>query len=474
MSHSLSRKYAAPLLASLLGVMGSPSTWGQAFLSPDVTHWSVPINRDDVKAIGMGNTQVANGKVFNAMEYNPALLAHERTSFDVIQVQASLPLNSFDAFAFLRDNRDQLKTGAFYQAIDDGFKAYTAPGATAKQQAAAIQQINSGLTFVNQFQQKVLGPADNPNIQGAMVVPDIQVQVGSLGFALHATLRAALSAYPGEILSKLYALQLPDNLSALTADQQQTLGDFVALLHNHTTGQPIYQNAVPPTFAVSYLDIVGMAGYGYKLNPDISLGADLKILNRRISTKVVTADNYKSLLSDLRSDFQNSVTGVTLDLGGLYHLKSTGTDFGLTLQNIIPLPKTTSNVVFTTPTHDALGNLQISSMNVPVEFSVPFLMNLGVTHPIMHNWEASFDWVDIAAQDERHVNFGGRLRLGTEFRLDAIPNSLGIAFRGGVAERKLAGGVGLNLFRAVQIDGAYAWDNYVKDDAVYVQLRFGW
>jgi hypothetical protein len=67
-----------------------------------------------------------------------------------------------------------------------------------------------------------------------------------------------------------------------------------------------------------------------------------------------------------------------------------------------------------------------------------------------------------------------RLRLGTEFRLDAIPQTLGLALRGGVENRKLAGGVGVNLFRVVQIDGAYAWDNIVQDHAVYAQVRVGW
>ncbi len=467
------RQFAVSMLAIAMEAIFALQAGAQISLSADVFHIPVAINRDDVKAIGMGNTQVANGRFFNAMEYNPALLAHERTSFDVIQVQASLPLNSLDAFAFLRDNADQLRTGEFYKNIDQGFKAYQS-ATTPDHAIAAIHQINSGLAFANQFQQKVLGPPDNPRTNGVLVIPDIQVQVGNMGFSLHASLRTALTAYVGETLSKLYALQLPDDLNNLTNDQVQTLIDFTALLYDFNTGKPNYVEAIPQTFAVSYLDIVGMAGYGYKLTPAISLGANLKVFNRRISTKVINADNYKSIITDLRSDFRNSITGVTLDLGGLYHLKSTGTDFGLTLQNIIPLPKANSEAVFSTVGFDAQGNQQHIQVTIPVEFNVPFLINLGVTHPIMSNWDASFDCVDIAAQDEKHVNFGGRLRIGTEYRLDAIPKSLGIAFRGGVAERKLAAGVGINLFRVVQIDGAYAWDNYIYDNAVFVSVRFGW
>jgi hypothetical protein len=473
MVRSQKSRRALLALALVLQTIFAARVPAQISLSTDVFRVPVAINRDDVKAIGEGNTQVANGRFFNAMEYNPALLAHERTSFDVLQVQASLPVNSLDAFAFLRDNADQLKNGDFYRNIDQGIKAYQS-AITPDQKVAAIHQINSGLSFANQFQQKVLGPVDNPRTQGVLVVPDIQVQVGNLGFSLHASLRTALTAYVGATLSSLYALQLPDNLNTLTADQEQTLLDFAALLYDFQTGKPDYAQAIPQTFAVSYMDVVGTAGYGYQLTPAISLGANLKILNRRVSTKVINADNYSSILTDLRSDFQSSVTGVTLDLGGLYRLQSTGTYFGLTLQNIIPLPKSASSAVFNTIAFDQQLNQQHVQVTIPVEFNVPFLVNFGVTHPILSNWDASFDWVDIAAQDEKHVNFGGRLRLGTEYRLEAIRNTLGLSVRGGVAERKLAGGVGINLFRVLQIDAAYAWDNYVYDNAVFASVRFGW
>ena len=462
---------AGALLALVAGRAGA-----QILVTSDVFRIPVAINRDDVKAIGMGNAQIADGRAFNAMQYNPALLARERTTFDVVQVQASVPVTSLDAFAFLRDNSDQFRTGDFYKNIDQGIKNYqTASNAhDATGMVAAIHQINSGLAFANQFQDKVLGPPDNPKTQGVMAVPDIAVQLGNLGFSLHTSVRAALTGYAGPTLSSLYALQLPDDLTSLTADQVATLLDFAALLIDPSTGRPNYVNAIPQMYAVSYMDIVGTAGYGYRINPAVSVGANLKIFNRRISTHVVNAQNYQSILSDLRSDFQSSVTGVTLDLGGLYHLKSTGTDFGLTLQNIIPLPKSTSNAVFSTVAYDAQGNQVPVQVTIPVEFNVPFVMSAGASQPITRHWDASFDWVDIAAQDSKHVNFGGRLRLGTEYRLDAIPDMLGIAFRGGVAERKLAGGVGLNLGRVLQIDAAYAWDNYVDDNAVFVSVRLGW
>lgn len=104
-------------------------------------------------------------------------------------------------------------------------------------------------------------------------------------------------------MSKLYALQLPDDLNYLTNDQVQTLIDFTALLYDFNTGKPNDVEAIPQTFTVSYPDIVGTAGYGYKLTPAISLGANLKVFNRRISTKVINVDNSKSVITDHEAIF---------------------------------------------------------------------------------------------------------------------------------------------------------------------------
>ena len=447
----------------------------QSFITSDVLRITASPNRDDVKAIGMGNTQVADGRSFNAMEYNPALLARPRTTFDAIQVQASLPLNSFDALAFLRDNRGEFSpSSGFFTSIYEGAKAYLAPGATADQKAAAVQQINAGLAFINAFQQKVLGPPDDPRTQGFAVIPDVQVQVGNFGFSLHGTLRSALTTYPGEALTKIYGMGLPADLSTATTGQLIALAGVIVPLIDPVTHALRYSSAMPQTFSVAYVDIVGTAGYGEQLTPEISLGANLKVINRRISTRGINSDNYSSILTELRKDFNVSVTGLTVDLGGVYHLERTGTDLGLTLQNVIPLPKVRSTASFNSVAYDSAMNPHTVAVNIPVEFRVPLLVNIGATQPLTKNWDASFDVVDVAGQDDNHVNYFGRLRLGTEYRLEAIPGSFGIAFRGGVAERRVTGGVGLNIFRVLQIDGAYGWDYYVDDYAVFAQLRLGW
>jgi hypothetical protein len=455
-------------------VCGAPLL-ARAQVIVDLEAAKIPVspNREDVKAIGMGRTGVADGKWFNGMMYNPALLARTRTRVDVIGVEATLPQNSLDAATFLRDNQDQFKTGDFIKQISGGVQAYLANGATDAQKAAAIRRINDGLSFINQFQEKVLGPADNPKTQGVAVTPSVQVQVGNLGISLHATANSAFQSFPGEALSRLYALRLPENLETLTAEQAlDLLGILSPLLDQN--GQLKYEQAIPTTFAVSYLDIVGTVGYGYQVTPDLAVGANLKVVNRRVSTRIIASDNFSSIISELRKDFQGGETGVTLDLGALYRLKSTGTEFGLSLQNIIPLPKSTGVASLNSIVYDANLNPVPVTVRIPVEFSSPFLVNLAATHPITPQWDASFDWVDIAAQDDKHASYTSRFRVGTEYRLDALPEVLGIAFRAGVTDRKFAAGFGLNLFRVLQIDGAYARENFVDDNAYYAQVRLGW
>lgn len=450
----------------------------QSVVTADVSEVQLSPTRDDVKAIGMGNTQVANGKTFNAMQYNPALLARTRTAIDVVSVQANLPLNSFDAFAFLRDNADQFRSASFITTIDAGVRALGA-AQTPDQEAAAIRQINGGLSFLSGLGDKVIGSADNPKVHGFVVIPAVQVQVGNLGFSLHSTLRSAFVTYPGDVLGALYALRLPTDLTSLSQseliDLSTKLYNIINPLLDPTTHELRYpQQVIPKTVALSYLDVVGTVGYGFQVFPDLSVGANLKLVNRRVSTRVINSDNYKDILSELRKDFESSATGVTLDLGGLYRLASTGTEFGISLQNMIPLPRISPTATFNSVAYDENHTLQVVEVHAPFEFTSPFLVNIGVTHPILSNWDASFDWVDMAQQDDQYPSTMARLRLGTEFRLDAIPQMLGLALRGGVENRKLAGGVGVNLFRVVQIDGAYAWDNIVEDYAVYAQVRVGW
>ena len=491
---------SAPLLLFLL--VSSAFSQGGYYISrtiviPDtsITTGSIGVpvspNREDVKAIGMGRTQVADGKTFNAMMYNPALLSRQRTTFDVAGIQASLPPRTFDALAYLRDNKDQFKSGKFYTDIRDGLHDWNT-AATLQDRIAAVQKINAGLAVLNGLQEKVTGPSDNPWTQGIGLIPNIQVQVGNWGFSLYGNIQSGFQVETGKTVSDILALKIPPG-GELTPELIQQLAGIILPLID-VNGNLNLNDAMPVAYAVAYFDIVGAVGYAREIREGLSVGANLKVLNRRFSTKRIAPDNFDEIVSDVRKDFQASVTGFTMDLGTLYKIKKTGTEIGLSLQNVIPVQTITSNAtanfdISQIVDYDRVGGVPVTNaqgdtglvkasqglkVSVPFELKVPFIANLGAVHPLTKNWDVALDWADIAAQDSRYQTYIERFRIGTEYRLEAKKDVLGIAFRGGLADKRFTVGLGLNLFRVVQLDGAYAYDQFVGDYVIFGQAKVGW
>jgi len=84
------------------------------------------------------------------------------------------------------------------------------------------------------------------------------------------------------------------------------------------------------------------------------------------------------------------------------------------------------------------------------------------------------DWVDIAEQDSRFKKSTQRFRLGTEYRFKMLKDHLMLSLRSGMADEKFCFGTGLNFSRYFQIDGAYAYDQFVKSYSYFTQVKFGW
>ena len=80
--------------------------------------------------------------------------------------------------------------------------------------------------------------------------------------------------------------------------------------------------------------------------------------------------------------------------------------------------------------------------------------------------------MDIANQDDKYEHYFDRFRIGTEYRLDAVRDKLGIAFRGGLAAARPTAGLGVNIYNIVQLDAAYAFDPFFNEYAWYGYL--GW
>lgn len=465
-------------------------------LDPIEVHQSP--NRFDVKAIGMGNTQIANGKFFNAMMYNPALLSRQRTAFDVLSLQASLPKATFDAATFLKDNRTEFKQGDFLKLLADGFKEYYS-AETVEQQAAAIRKLNQALEFPNQLLDHIIGDVKSPQTHGLNMLPSIQAQIGNWGFSLYGNAQVGFEVEPGETVGKLLALKIPEKSQDLTTDVLLELANIVGSLFDESGN--ISQGALPQAYAISYIDIITAIGRAHTVNDNLHLGANLKVINRRFSTKRIDPDNFKDVLKEARSDIEKSVTGFTMDLGALYRHQKTGTEFGVSLQNVLPVKEISSSVKFNfvAPVNayyvddgtgkpavgslDLFGNFypnpggdtlltienQPLKVDLPLQLKAPLSLNFGILHPLEPNWDVSLDLVDILSQDDKFEKYIDRFRIGTEYRLPQYR----LALRGGLAQRHLAVGFGLD-FKYVQLDAAYAHDTFIDRGSMFAQLRFGW
>jgi hypothetical protein len=252
-------------------------------------------------------------------------------------------------------------------------------------------------------------------------------------------------------------------------------------------------DALPEAYAISYIDIVGAVGYAVHLDPALSVGANIKVANRRFSTKRIAPDQFDSIIRELRRDFTTSVTGVSLDLGALYEFSHTGTDVGLSVQNIVPLQVVSSSVradflVSGIQDYDRDGNgdpivtnrdtalvaaQQNARIEIPFELKTPLLVNVGTRQVINDRWDASLDVVDLAGQDIKFENALERVRLGTEYRL-GTRDQFEVAVRAGLADLRPTFGIGLNIFRVLQLDAAYAFDNFLDENAIFAQARVGW
>ncbi len=450
----------------------------------------IPTNREDVKYVGMGKTGVANGRKINAMLYNPALLSRSRFSIDGITVSLSLPPKTYEAANFLNNHLQEFKDALSLKEVWNGISDFK-NATDINQQLAAVKKIQDGLKFPRDLFQQLIGTSENPATHGIRTIPSLAVQVGNFGFTLYGVGQSAFEVEQSPIIDALLSIPIPDDLS----NPQQVENAILAL---QGILQPIFNSndftdVLPFAYSVSYVDVVGAAGYSFNIAKDLNIGANIKVVHRRFSAKKLLLEQYNDILNILKRDLNQYTTGVTLDIGGLYKFP-TGTEIGLSIQNIIPVKKITSTLTtdfantYLDYKRDANGNIVINAqgdtviqsvsqtyhIGIPFDLKLPMIINFGAIHPITENWDVEFDLADISEKDIRYEDYLSRLRVGTEYRLDAIKDKLGIAFRAGMADKRFTGGIGFNIYRALQLDGAYAYDDFVGTYSYYAQVKLGW
>jgi len=459
-----------------------------------VMEMQYPINREDVKAIGMGNAQMAGGHTFNAMMYNPALLGKTQNRIECFGLYAGMPGETFDAVSYLSNHMDEFTEAISLNQVWDGVNAFFETGATNEERLAALQDVQDGMQFTIDLFSEVTGTYDDPKKHGIGLLPAISVQWGRLGFSLYGFGYSGLLVQQSPTLEALLDVEIPSNLdnpirtAKAIAEVMGILGTVVI-----DGGQTFSDEVFPVAFYVSYFDIVGAVGYAYPVLKDLNIGANLKVVNRRFSTDRIPVIDYDTILQDAWDNLKASVTGVTFDLGAHYR-SPIGTELGLSVQNVLPVKEIQRsidlNFSFPQITYDRDENGQVITnaqgdtalvstyrkvqLNRPIALMLPLIASIGISHPITSNWDVALDWVDIFEKDTRYEKTFDRLRIGMEYRYGIWGEKLTVTPRIGMADQHVTLGLGLNLFNIAQIDGAYAYDRFVRDFSYFAQVKFGW
>jgi hypothetical protein len=453
-----------------------------------------PVNMYNVKAVGAGNTQIANGNSFNAMTYNPAFLGRPKKSFEIIGMGASMPPNTYDAAWFMADNMDEFIEATSLTAVYDGVNAFFENGATLQQRIDALHEVQSGMQFTLDLIEEVTGPPTNPYIHGVSVIPSINAQYGSWGFSLYGFGYSGFAVAMSPTLESLSNLYIPENMDQpllAARSMAQMLGILSSVFLG--PGEGFVKEVLPMAYYMAYVDIVGAVGYGFQWKKNWLFGANLKVVNRRFSTNRVPVVDYDQIIEEALSVFDSDIWGVTGDLGCVYQ-SSFGTNFGLSLQNIIPIKTISKSIetsfripvvsydrnqqgqIYTNAEGDTamVSAYRIINLMRPFELKSPFIANVGIYHPLTKDWDVSLDWVDVFEQDSRYENTVGRIRFGSEYRFEPWKNKLLFSIRGGVADENFCFGLGLNITKYFQIDCAYAYDRFVNTYSYYSQIKIGW
>jgi hypothetical protein len=453
---------------------------------------ALPVVFPDTRSAGMGRTRIADENALTSFRYNPGFLGRTDRVAGTGGIIANAPVQTVDAVVFIGGNVPELEGAVSLRALQDAVDAY-------RNGVGFTQQVEEKLANVYAFGQelfaKVVGDPDNPDLHGAMLDVSAQMQVGHWGFSLDGYGQTAMAAYPGPILSTLTGIYLRTDFSDSTeaAEALAELGALVDEIRDPLTGN-VKPGALPAFYSLTYMDIVATAGYGLMVADSLSVGANLKIINRRFSAARISAATAGDITQELFGDLKSGVTGVTFDLGAVYRTTA-GLTIGMNLQNLVPVSVLSSGYSLNFNSFnvrrdlDSAGNpivnadgdtaLVASAQNTliegPAELALPFVANIGAMFRINEDWDASFELVDIAQQVSTYENYAQRFGFGMEYRFHFFGDYLHVAPRIGFASTELTAGLGVSYRGFITLNAAYYTSAIVKARKnIAVQLSVNW
>jgi hypothetical protein len=488
---------------------------GLAFILVSLPGWALamglpfPSLPPVVEAEGMGNALVADGTLFNATAYNPALLQNH-SDFGEVHLGFNLGNDLFGIVNYVTNSGDINNLQNSLQNVSPSFNDIT--------NALNLSQ-NGGTVNLNEYNKGVTGLQNAVNnIQTAISnFTDKTLQVGAglqvafkiddnWGFQAYNTSQAAFQVSRGGLVQNLLnlaalptmpnssnqavtaaAVSMYNNTSTiinafLTPSEQQQLVNAVTTLKNSSGSNTDIQNFansvsgilssvssqisqqtlfndIAPMTALVYSDTVLMATYctrPLESDGNLTTGINLKAVNRRIASinsPYLAAQNtsqFSDIGNDLKNDIQQSTWRWGMDLGVLYNFDDPQIAVGASATDLLH-----STATLNTSPGDPLYGL--------VTDSAPTVVRVGASCKVISELTVNADYDDLFSNTSyfqgldafSHVDFGFNYNLWGILQL-----------RGGFTNDNFCGGLGLPL----GIQYAFAVDNLTQSYNHYLQF----
>jgi len=462
-----------------------------------------------IEAKGMGNAVVADGTLFNASAYNPALLANNP---DTVQIHLGFNLgNDIIGMADYLTNSDNINNlqnslqnvQPSFQNINDSLNISQHGG------SVDVNEYNQGVTGLQSAIsniQTALTTASNKTIQvGAGL--NIAVKIDDhFGFQAYNNTQVAVQIGRGGLVDSLLALKnLPllqggsgsqvqaeavsfysSTSSMMNAfldpTQQQQLGNAVTTFKNspgnpsdiqtfansvnsvlssvtQQSSQQTLFNDIVPVEILGFSDTVIMGTYCFRpLDDDkgLSIGTNLKAVNRRIASinSLFLAHQNTSQFSDINDDLKNDIQKTTwrwgVDLGVAYEFSEPKVSVGVAATDIL----------HNTATLDTSSNDPLYGV---ITDPAPTVIRVGASYKPIRQLTLNCDVDDLFSNTSyfQGLGFGSHMDFGFNYDLWNI-----LQLRGGLTNGNLCGGLGLPL----GIQYAFAVDNLTQSYNHYLQF----
>ncbi len=467
--------------------------WGLALLAGSAAAqvpliWKLPPAQTNVIAEGMGNAVAADGTLFNAASFNPALLGRSPHPVEISVPQLNISNDLFEVLDYLKTL--QFQADQVYYDLNNGLATNNAG------------EVNTGL---NQIQDVVKNLTDRSLQSGAGLNAAVKID-DHWGVEVYSNLHGFSELWRGNLTQALLQIPFPFNFSdpnssaavsntvrvmagdlqtgldqVLTSQQQASVQTDINNLKNGQESVTVFVQNVSNTLSgvnanvlkqalvnslandlatltvLAYLDTVVMGTYHFQPFQGLkglTIGANLKIVNRHFSYEALTLEG-KNVDGAFLDNFRKNTTRWGIDLGFLYEVPAFPLDFGLSLQDLFHQAAT----IDTPP-----GSL-MSSFDTD---SAPLVARIGASwHPVP-GLRVNADVDDLFASTTYYTASNGfsRFKLGASYSLIKQ-----VQLRAGFGNQALSGGLGL-AFGFFGLDYSYGSDDLSQSYNHYLQTRF--